>query len=152
MKRIRVTTQAVRAARRILRRAWWLYLRPRTLGERGELAAIKFLKREGYRIVKHGDRGPFGEIDIVAVHQRTIVFVEVKTRRTHDAGHPADAVDARKQRRLTRLALAYLKRHNLLECRARFDIIAITWPDLQRAPVIQHFANAFEASDLNSMF
>ena len=152
MKRLSITTQAVRAVRRFFRRLWWLYLRPRTLGERGELAAVKFLRRQGYRIIKHSQRGPFGEIDIIAVHERTIVFVEVKTRRSHTAGHPAEAVDGRKQRRLTRLALAYLKRHGLLECRARFDIIAITWPDLKQPPVIQHYQNAFEASGVQGMY
>jgi putative endonuclease len=77
----------------MLRRFWWLYLRPRTLGERGELAAVKFLRRLGYKVVAHGARGPFGELDIICIDGRTIVFVEVKTRHSHDAGHPADAVD-----------------------------------------------------------
>jgi putative endonuclease len=142
----------VRAVRKTARRLWWLYLRPRTLGERGELASVKFLKRQGYRIIAHGQRGPFGELDIIAVDGRTIVFVEVKTRRTHDAGHPVEAVDDRKQRRLTRLGLAYLKRHDLLAYAARFDIIAVTWGEDDRVPVIQHYRNAFEATGSGSMF
>ncbi|HTN74317.1 MAG TPA: YraN family protein [Pirellulaceae bacterium] len=137
--------------RRLIRRIWWLYFRPRTLGERGEFAAMRFLRRLGYRVIVHSQRGTFGELDIIAVDGKTIVFVEVKTRRTHDAGHPVDAVDARKRRRLTRLGLAYLKRHGLLECRARFDIVAITWPDDKRPPTIEHFANAFEPTG-GSMF
>jgi putative endonuclease len=76
----------------------------------------------------------------------------VKTRRSHEAGHPADAVDLRKRRRLTRLALAYLKRHDLLEARARFDIVAITWSDLARKPVIEHYINAFEPTEQGSLF
>ena len=55
-----------------------------------------------------------GEMDLIAVDQRTVVFVEVKTRKSHQAGHPAEAVGDAKQRRLTRLALGYLKRHDLL--------------------------------------
>jgi putative endonuclease len=138
--------------RRYWRRFWWLYLRPRTLGERGERAAVKFLRKCGYIIIAHSQRGPFGEIDIIAVDGRTVVFVEVKTRRSHDAGHPADAVDSTKRRRLTRLALAYLKRHELLENSARFDIVAITWPDLDKPPRIEHFINAFEPVGSGNFF
>ncbi len=117
---------------------------PRTLGQRGEAAAAKYLKRKGFIIVARSDRGRLGEIDLVAVHDRTVVFVEVKTRASHDTGHPADAVDDEKQRRLTRLALTYLKRHGLLEHPARFDVVAITWPESERKPTIEHFPNAFE--------
>jgi putative endonuclease len=142
----------LRPMRRHWRRFWRLYLRPRTLGERGELAAKKFLKSLGYVIIAHGTRGPFGELDIIAVDGKTVVFVEVKTRRSHDAGHPADAVDLRKRRRLTRLALAYLKRHELLENRARFDIVAVTWSLGEKKPMIEHFKYAFEPTEANSMF
>lgn len=83
---------------------------------------------------------------------RTIVFVEVKTRESHIAGHPAEAVDERKQTRLTRLALAYLKFHSLLDQPARFDVIAVTWPAGSRQPTIEHFENAFEARGLPGMF
>jgi putative endonuclease len=119
---------------------------------RSASAAKKFLKSQGYIIIAHGTRGPFGELDIIAVDGRTIVFVEVKTRRSHEAGHPADAVDLRKRRRLTRLAIAYLKRHELLETRARFDIIAVTWSPDAKKPAIEHFKNAFEPTEANSMF
>ena len=119
--------------------------RPKTLGQRGEAAAAKYLKKKGMTIVARSDRGRLGEIDLVAVDGRTVVFVEVKTRRSHDTGHPADAVDDDKQRRLTRLALSYLKQHRLLECPARFDVVAVTWPDAGRQPRIEHFPGAFEA-------
>jgi len=118
--------------------------RPRTLGQRGEAEAARFLKKQDFVIVARSDRGRLGEIDLVAVDQRTVVFVEVKTRTSHDTGHPADAVDEEKQRRLTRLALTYLKRHSLLEHPARFDVVAITWPKGERKPKIEHFPNAFE--------
>jgi putative endonuclease len=91
-------------------------------------------------------------MDLVAVDGRTIVFVEVKTRQSHDAGHPADAVDAEKQRRLTRLALAYLKQHDLLDCPARFDVVAVTWPSDAKRPAIEHYPNAFEAVGIGQMF
>jgi putative endonuclease len=131
----------------------WLALDRRLpLGRRGENAAARYLSRRGYVIVARGNRGAIGEIDLVAVEGRTLVFIEVKTRTTQDAGHPADAVDAQKQRRLTRLALAYMKRHDLLENPARFDVIAITWPDKAGRPLIEHFQNAFEPVGMDGMF
>jgi len=75
-----------------------------------------------------------------------IVFIEVKTRTSSDDGHPAEAVDAAKQRRLTRLAVTFLKRHRLLDYSARFDVIAVTWPAGKRRPTIEHIQNAFEAA------
>jgi putative endonuclease len=119
--------------------------RQRTLGERGEAAAARYLRGLGYRIVGRGVRTRLGEIDLVAVDGRTVVFVEVKTRRSDQQGHPSEAVDLAKQRRLTRLATAYLKRRCLLHCAARFDIVAVTWPQGCGRPRIEHFRNAFEA-------
>jgi len=131
----------------------WIALDRRLpLGRRGENAAARHLQRLGYTIVARGARDPVGELDIVAVDRRTVVFVEVKTRATHQAGHPAEAVDEHKQRRMTRLALAYLKRHDLLECRARFDIVAVTWPDGDKRPTIEHFKDAFEAIGVDGMY
>ena len=125
---------------------------PESLGLRGEKAAARFLKRQGYIIVGRGERDRIGEIDLVAVDGKTIVFVEVKTRTSHDRGHPAEAVDRDKQRQLTRVALSYLRRHDLLEYRARFDVIAITWPADQKQPTIEHIKNAFEAVGSGQMF
>ena len=122
------------------------------LGRRGEDAAATYLKNLGYVIVARGHRDHIGEIDLVAVDGRTVVFIEVKTRTSHDAGHPADAVDEKKQQRLTRLALSYMKRHDLLECAARFDIVAVTWPDDHGLPAIEHFKSAFEPTGFSGMF
>ncbi len=125
---------------------------PKTLGQRGEAAAARFLKRLGYKIVARGERDKQGELDLVAVDGRTVVFVEVKTRRSADAGHPVEAVDPIKQRRLTRLAVTFLKRRGLLDESARFDIVAVTWPADERKPTIEHFPNAFEAVGKREFF
>lgn len=125
---------------------------PAPLGVRGEQAAARFLKRRGYIIVARGERDRIGEIDLVAVDGKTIVFVEVKTRASHERGHPAEAVDREKQRQLTRVALSYLRRHDLLEYSARFDVVAITWPADRKRPTIEHIENAFEAVDTGQMF
>ena len=129
------------------------WLAPRPLGERGEAAAARHLRRQGYKIVSRGEwESRRGELDLIAVDGRTVVFVEVKTRRSHATGHPADSVNREKQRRLTRLALSYLKRHDLLEYRSRFDVIAVTWSVGQRKPTIEHFLNAFEPVGIGQMF
>jgi putative endonuclease len=134
-------------------RARWARLFPRrSLGQRGEALACRHLKRLGYVIVARGDRDRTGEIDLIAVDGGTVVFVEVKTRRSHEKGSPVDAVDHKKQRRLTRLALGFLKRHDLLESPARFDVVAITWPSDSQPPRVEHFPNAFESTERWQMF
>ena len=132
-----------------LRTAWRRY---HSLDRRGERAAERYVRRLGYKIVGRRDRSRLGELDLVAVDGRTVVFIEVKTRQSHDAGHPAEAVDRDKQQRLTRLALAFLKRHDLLEYPARFDVVAVTWPPSARKPTIEHYRNAFEAVGRGQMY
>jgi putative endonuclease len=128
-----------------LARRWLSIFPPTTLGRRGEEAAARFLKRLGYKILARSRRLAPGELDLVALDGRTIVFVEVKTRTSSDVGHPAEAVDAVKQRKLTRLAVTFLKRHGLLEFPARFDVVAIIWPAGGGRPTIEHYKNAFDA-------
>ena len=121
-------------------------LRPKaSLGAAGELAAERFLLRQGMIIIARGHQDKFGEIDLIAVDGETIVFVEVKTRSSDIAGHPAEAVDLKKQQRLTRAALTYLKWHRLDNVAARFDVIAVHWPPDAKRPRIEHYVNAFEA-------
>jgi putative endonuclease len=131
--------------RRLVTRWLRRFFPEKPLGRRGEEAAARYLRRLGYKILARSDRLQPGELDLVAIEGRTIVFVEVKTRQSADAGHPSEAVDADKQRRLTRLAVTFLKRHGLLEYSARFDVIAVTWPEQKRRPTIEHFPDAFEA-------
>jgi putative endonuclease len=79
------------------------------------------------------------------VDDRTVVFVEVKTRRSAAQGRPAQSIHATQQARLTRGALAFLKLHGLLEVASRFDVVEVLWPQGQRRPLIHHFPNAFPA-------
>jgi len=128
-------------------RAWFRErLTPPTLGERGERAAAKYLRRLGYRIVTTRRRHRYGEIDIIAVDDQTVVFVEVKTRRSSENGRPAEAVDSTRQARLTRAALAFLKSHGLLEYSSRFDVIEVIWPEEEQPPSINHICDAFPAA------
>jgi putative endonuclease len=121
----------------------------RLLGDRGERAAARHLKRQGMRVLLRGYRTKQGEIDLIARDGETLVFVEVKARRQ---GVPAEAVTPEKERRLTLTALQFLRRYNLLEERSRFDIVAIVWPDDRTPPRIEHFKNAFDAVGRWQMF
>lgn len=133
-----------------LRRRWPRRWRP--LGSRGECAAEQHLRRLGFQVLARNARGDLGEIDLVAWDGHTVVFVEVKTRQRGEPDEAAQAVDAAKQRRLTRLALAWLKRRGLLEYPARFDVLAVTWPPGGSRPAIEHYRNAFEATGLPGMY
>jgi putative endonuclease len=95
------------------------------LGNEGERFALRLLKREGFRILETNHRGPGGEIDVIALEQGTICFVEVKTRRSEWAGSPEEAVDEKKIRRIVKTARAYSSRHRLESHPARFDVVAV---------------------------
>lgn len=117
----------------------------RTVGREGERLAEKFLVAQGFHVLHRQYRSLWGEIDLIAQDGEWIVFVEVKTRRSTAAGHPVEAVTARKQAQLTKLALAWMKRHRSLDHRARFDVVAIVWPANSAEPQITHYRHAFEA-------
>jgi putative endonuclease len=121
----------------------------RLLGQRGERAAARHLKRQGMRVLLRGYRTKQGEIDLIGREGDTLVFVEVKARRQ---GVPAEAVTPQKQHRLTMAALHFMRRYQLLEERSRFDVVAIVWPDERGQPQIEHFPNAFEAVGRGQMF
>ncbi|HKI16449.1 MAG TPA: YraN family protein [Isosphaeraceae bacterium] len=121
----------------------------RLLGDRGERAAARYLRRQGMRIWLRGYRTRTGEIDLIARDGDTLVFIEVKSRRQ---GVPVEAVTPEKQRRITSAALGFLHRHKLLDERCRFDVVAIVWPDDRQPPRIEHYRNAFEAVGRGQMF
>mgnify|MGYP002078401698 CR=1 FL=1 len=127
-------------------------LRPLTLGERGERWAARQLRRQGCTIVAARHRQRYGEIDIIAVEGRTVVFVEVKTRRSDRGIHPVDAVDARRRGRLTRAAAAFLKAHDLLSYPARFDVVEVVWPAGARRPLMRRHRGAFAAEGTGQFF
>jgi len=123
------------------RKPWWR----RWFGSRSERAAARFLKRLGYRIVARNYCCSLGELDIVALDGRCLVFVEVRSTEEHDTARPAASVDPDKQQRLTRLALHFLQSRRLLGQSSRFDILAVSWPAGRSEPEIVHYAGAFEA-------
>ena len=122
------------------------------LGNRGERLAARYLRRQGFKILTRQYSNRWGEIDLIALDGDCLVFVEVKTRRSNEAGDPVEAVTFRKQKQLTKLALTYLKRHNLLEHSARFDVVTILWPTNSRTHEINHYRNAFSPVGFGQMY
>ena len=114
------------------------------LGLSGEDLACAELRRRGYVIVERRYRTRFGEIDIVARHGDTWVFVEVKTRVGADFGDGADAVTEMKQRRVAQMAIDFVSRRRLHDQPCRFDVVVVTAGE--GAPRVDVYENAFDAA------
>ncbi|MBI4684587.1 MAG: YraN family protein [Nitrospirae bacterium] len=111
------------------------------IGSKGEDLAAEHLKRKGYKIIARNYKTPIGEIDIIAQDRETLVFVEVKTRSSNAFGSPFEAVDARKQMKLKKLALLYLKIQKK-NPPVRFDVLSIYLNNTGKE--IEHIRDAFE--------
>jgi putative transposase len=98
----------------------------RQLGDHGEDLAAAALKKQGYKILERNYTTPLGEIDLIARQGKTLVIVEVKTRKSTRFGSPQEAVSAGKQAKLRRLADYYLKDQRLTWATVRFDVVGIT--------------------------
>lgn len=112
------------------------------LGQEGERLAEQYLKRKGYKLVERNYRCVAGEVDLIALDRRVIVFVEVKTRTDHQFGTPLEAVESRKQRKMIQAAQFFLTEKRLHDREARFDVIGISWPGGK--PAVEHVQNAFD--------
>lgn len=110
------------------------------LGKEGEDIATNFLRKKGYKILDRNYKTPIGEADIIAKDKDTIVFVEVKTRSSDTFGLPFEAVTYRKQEKLKKIAIFYLKQHQV-EYPVRFDIVSIFCRNEKRQ--IEHIKGAF---------
>ena len=97
----------------------------RQLGGRYEERAAGFLEGQGYRIVERNHRNRMGEIDLIARDGDCLVFCEVKYRRSGSRGNPLEAVDARKQYRISRCARYYMMEKRLGDIPCRYDVIGI---------------------------
>jgi putative endonuclease len=113
------------------------------LGRTGETAAADFLSRQGYRILERNYKTGFGEIDIVASEGETICFIEVKTRSRGGPGVPAESVHRRKQYRISKAAVFFLKEKKLLHRSARFDVVSVVSDGACQCSLIK---NAFALS------
>jgi len=113
-------------------------------GKWGENIAADELRRLGYVILARRYRTRFGEIDIVAQDNETVVFVEVKARRTDRYGSAAESVTDWKQRRIAAMALDYLGWVDRLDDPCRFDVVAVDGLGT-RHTTVQVIKNAFLA-------
>ena len=114
------------------------------LGDRGENVAARYLRNQGFTIIVRNFRCEMGEVDIIARDGKTLVFVEVKTR-AYDDPTPEEQVNTVKQHQVTKAAKLYLSRYGVPQPPARFDVVAIVWPNGQD-PIIRHTPDAFEAT------
>ena len=99
--------------------------RQQKFGEKGEALAVRRLKKAGYKIVETNYRTRLGEIDIIAKDKDTIVFVEVKSRRSVHFGNPKQAVTLQKQKKISMVALYYLKTTDQITANARLDVVTV---------------------------
>jgi putative endonuclease len=95
------------------------------LGRTGEEVAARFLTARGWMILDRNVRFREGELDIIAVRDGLLAFVEVKTRRSRAFGTPAEAVTWKKAARIRRLAMQYLQKRHVFVAEVRFDVIDI---------------------------
>jgi len=113
--------------------------------------AAAYLRREGYAIIAANWRCAGGELDLVARHGATLVFVEVRTRRSTLAGTAAESITLAKQQRLARLARTYLA-HVESEGRPwagpwRIDVVAVELPPCGPARIV-HLCSAIEELEI----
>ena len=111
-------------------------------GLAGEQLAVRFLEKQGFRILERNYRNRLGEIDIVAEERGVLVFVEVRTLQA-SAGHsPEETILPKKQQRISRTAVAYVQHKRLEDRPARFDVVSVTLDGTRSA--LAHFPDAFE--------
>lgn len=115
------------------------------LGKSGEDNALNFLKENGYKILVKNYKTKLGEVDIIAYDKGTLCFIEVKTRGSLRFGSPQEAVSHFKQRQISKVALQFLKRNNLLNKKARFDVVSVIYAEDK--PAFDLIKNAFELEE-----
>jgi putative endonuclease len=112
------------------------------LGKWGEDLALKKVKKLGYKCIARNYRCPVGEVDLIAKDGDTLVFIEIKTRRGRSLGYAKEAVNQRKRRQLSKVALAFMKANGCSETRARFDVVVINLDGVSQE--IEVVRNAFD--------
>ncbi|MEG6615320.1 YraN family protein [Peptococcaceae bacterium 1198_IL3148] len=112
-------------------------------GKLGEDAAVTYLKRRGMTIKTRNYRCRIGELDIVAIDQGVLVFVEVRSRRTIGYGLPQETIDVNKIAKVRRVAEYYLMVNKLIDVECRFDVIALQLNDEGGVKNLDYIRNAF---------
>lgn len=112
------------------------------LGRTGEEAAVKHLKKKGFRIVQRNFRCRIGELDIIAMDGPCLVFVEVRTKAGKAFGLPQESITPQKKHKLRLLASFYLQSNSIKDIPVRIDVIAVTVAPGDRIAKIEHIKNA----------
>ncbi|TLD40394.1 MAG: protein of unknown function UPF0102 [Candidatus Jettenia ecosi] len=120
------------------------------IGTQGEHKAVKFLKKNGYKILQRNYRWKGGEIDIICYDRGTIVFVEVKTRHSDTYGPPELSVTEAKKRQILKVARHYITEKRIEGIDLRFDVVSVFHTPVQKYPAITLFKNAFTKNDLTT--
>lgn len=110
----------------------------RKTGSEYEQKAGAYLEEQGYEILEYNYRCRMGEIDIIARDGEYLVFCEVKYRSDLRSGHPAEAVDRRKQQVISRCALCYLTQRGMTDQACRFDVVSF------EGDTVTVYADAFD--------
>ena len=100
-------------------------MKRRDTGILGEKLAGDFLKKRGYRIYETNYRCSEGEVDIVARHKDSLVFIEVRSKRSLEFGSPEESITPTKMERLRAVAAHYRQTHNNLPSLWRIDVVAV---------------------------
>ena len=117
-------------------------MRRRDTGILGEKLAKDFLKKRGYRIRETNYRCPEGEIDIVAKHKDSLVFIEVRTKRSLEFGSPEESITLSKMERLRASAAHYQQTHDNLPQLWRIDVVAVELDQKGKPSRIELIENA----------
>lgn len=112
------------------------------LGKSGEDVAVEYLKKKRYKIVNKGFRFLRGEIDIIAYDGDTLVFIEVKTRKSPRFTQPEESVTPAKRKQLRRVAQGYLLLEHIQDVECRFDVLSLTFDELE-GYTVNHITDAF---------
>lgn len=115
-------------------------------GKAAELMVAAFLRKNGCIIAKMNYHSRYGEIDIIAETQKTVMFIEVKRRKQDALVSPAESVDANKQRRIILTAEDFLSKSRLQHLQPRFDVAEVyeeDMPDGKTKMRVHYIKNAF---------
>lgn len=122
----------------------------KTIGDKGEAFAAGLYEKLGYSVIERNYHSRFGEIDLIAENETELCFVEVKTRNLSSLGNPSEAVDYRKQKKLTLTAMKYLGENECFK-QPRFDVLEV-WQQEGKLVRYNLIKNAFYAEDFAGQY
>lgn len=108
----------------------------------GEKLAKDFLKKRGYHIIETNYRCPQGEIDIIAKHKDSLVFIEVRAKKSSEFGSPEESITPIKRERMRATAAYYRQTHSKLPPQWRIDVVAIELNQKEKPSRIELIENA----------